>query len=102
MLGDAPFKVEILPSAMMDIVKMRLFYDNVEQGLGEIFRNHIIDEIDKLENDAGVDEVRFGYFFRPENRFHQGIYYRQQGNEVVVWRVLDMRFNPRRIVAALR
>jgi len=102
MLTDGPFRVDILPSAIMDIVKMRMFYDGIESGLGAVFRDHILCEVDRLENDAGVDEKRFGYFFRPERRFHQGIYYKTNGTTVTVWRILDMRFNPRRVVAALR
>jgi len=47
MLSDSPFHVDILPSAIMDIVKMRMFYDGVEVGLGTAFRNHILSEIDK-------------------------------------------------------
>ena len=81
---------------------MHLFYENIERGLGEIFRDHIIGEIDKLEENAGIDEQRLGYYFRPENRFHQGIYYKMNGQNVVVWRILDMRFNPKRITNAIR
>jgi len=102
MLSESPFRVDILPSAIMDVVKMRMFYDGIESGLGTTFRDHILSEIDKLETDAGVDEVRHGYFFRPDKRFHQGIYYKKSGLNVTVWRILDMRFNPRKILAALR
>ena len=35
------------------------------------------------------------------NRFHQNIYYKIDGDAVVVWRILDQRFNPRRIELAL-
>jgi len=102
MLSDAPFQVDILPSAIMDVVKMRMFYDGIECGLGTVFRDHILSEVDRLEQDAGVDEMRYGYFFRPGKRFHQGIYYKMDGKNVTVWRILDMRFNPKRIAAALR
>ena len=102
MLSEAPFLVDILPSAIMDVVKMRMFYDGIEWGLGTAFCDHVLSEVDRLENDAGVDEKRFGYFFRSEKRFHQGIYYKMDGANVTVWRILDMRFNPKRIFAALR
>jgi len=102
MLSDSPFHVDILPSAIMDIVKMRMFYDGIESGLGTIFCNHILDEVDKLASNAGVDEKRHGYFFRLVDRFHQGIYYKMDGSDVTVWRILDTRFNPKRINAALR
>ena len=86
----------------MDIVRMQYFYDSLEQGLGSEFRDYIMGEVDKLVDNAGVDEKRFGYFFRPESRFHQAIYYKMSGTAVTVWRILDMRFDSRRIFAALR
>lgn len=101
MLEAAPFELMILPSAMMDIVQTQYFYDSLEWGLGLVFRDYIIGEVDKLIDDAGVDGERLGYFFRPEKRFHQAIYYKMSGSQVTVWRILDMRFNPKRIIAAL-
>lgn len=101
MLTAAPFKLEILPSAMMDIARTQYFYDSLERGLGMVFRNHLISEVDKLVDDAGVDGKRLGYFFRPEKRFHQAIYYKMTGTKVTVWRILDMRFNPQRVISAL-
>ena len=102
MQEEAPFSLDILPSAMMDIVRTQYFYDSLEYGLGSVFRDYIVGEVDKLADDAGVDEKRLGYFFRPEKRFHQAIYYKMSGTTVTVWRILDMRFDPRRIFAALR
>ena len=93
--------VSILPSAIVDIVRMRCFYDNIEYGLGERFQDYIFGEIDKLVNYAGTNEVHFGYYRALANRFHQNIYYKIDGDAVVVWRVLDQRFNPRRIELAL-
>ena len=101
MLEDAPFTLDILPSAMMDILRTQYFYDSLEHGLGLAFRDYIMAEIDRLSSDAGVDEKRLGYFFRPEKRFHQAIYYKMAGTKVSVWRILDMRFDPRRILSAL-
>ena len=94
-------KVEILPSAIVDIVRVRFFYENMEAGLGARFRDYIFGEIDKLEENAGIDEQHFGYYRALANRFHQSIYYKIDGGRVVVWRILDQRFDPRRIEAAL-
>ena len=101
MLETAPFELEVLPSAMMDIVRTQYFYDSLERGLGLVFRDYIVGEIDKLMNNAGIDVLRMGYFFRPEKRFHQAIYYKMSGSKVTVWRILDMRFNPKRVISAL-
>ena len=95
-------KVSILPSAIVDIIRERYFYDSLEMGLGGRFMDYILGEIDKLEHYAGIDEMNFGYYRALANRFHQSIYYRVEGDAVVVWRVLDQRFNPRRIENALR
>ena len=132
-------KIFILPSAIVDIVRIRCFYDGLEIGLGTRFQDYIFGEIDKLEDNAGIDEVHFGYYRALANRFHQSIYYRGtcktregqrpccpcvgesraartlplpctrfckclykiDGDDVTVWRVLDQRFNPRRIESAL-
>lgn len=93
--------VTILPSAIVDIIRVRCFYEGLEYGLGERFQDYIFGEIDKLEDNAGIDEVHFGYYRALANRFHQNIYYTIDGETVVVWRVLDQRFNPRRIESAL-
>ena len=94
-------KVSILPSAIVDIVRVRCFYEDIELGLGERFQDYIFAEIDKLQDIAGIDEVHFGYYRALANRFHQSIYYKIEGDSVVVWRVLDQRFDPRRIESAL-
>lgn len=56
MLEEAPFLLDILPSAMMDIVRTQYFYDSLERGLGSVFRDYIVGEVDKLVDNAGVDE----------------------------------------------
>ena len=61
----------------------------------------VAEAIDKLQDIAGIDEVHFGYYRALANRFHQSIYYKIEGDSVVVWRVLDQRFDPRRIESAL-
>ena len=99
--GEA-FEVNILPSAMMDIVRGRYFYDQFEFGLGQRFRDYVVGEIDKLQDNAGVDPIRMNCHYRLANRFHQTIYYRVEGRVVTVWRVLDQRFDPRRVDACLR
>ena len=93
--------VSILPSAIVDIVRVRCFYDGLESGLGSRFQDYIFGEIDKLEDHAGIDEVHFGYYRALANRFHQCIYYKIVGEDITVWRVLDQRFNPWRIESAL-
>lgn len=96
------FEVNILPSAMMDIVRGRYFYDQFEFGLGQRFRDCVVGEIDKLQENAGVDPKCMNYYYRLANRFHQTIYYKMEEHVVTVVRVLDQRFDPRRVDACLR
>ena len=102
LMDGESFEVNILPSAMMDIVRGRYFYDQFEFGLGQRFRDYVVGEIDKLQKNAGVDPMRMNYHYRLANRFHQTIYYRVEGRVVTIWRVLDQRFDPRRVDACLR
>ena len=51
MLEESPFSLDILPSAMMDIVRTQYFYDSLERGLGSVFRDYIVGEVDKLVDD---------------------------------------------------
>ena len=100
--GRIPVKVSILPSALVDIIRERYFYDSLEAGLGSRFMDYILGEVDKLESFVGIGEIHFGYYRALANRFHQNIYYKIDGDTVVVWRILDQRFNPARIERALR
>lgn len=77
------------------------FTTALKQGWACVSWNYIFAEIDKLEEYAGIDEIHFGYYRALANRFHQSIYYKVEGDSVVVWRVLDQRFNPARIERAL-
>ena len=61
-LADKSFEVNILPSAVMDIVRGRYFYDQFELGLGQRFRDYVVGEIDKLQENAGVDPMRLAYY----------------------------------------
>ena len=50
-------KISILSSAIVDIVRIRCFYEGLEIGLGARFQDYIFGEIDKIEDNAGIDEV---------------------------------------------
>ena len=95
------YRLQILPSAMLDIAQTRYFYEEIEDGLGDRFREDIFNAIDNLSQFAGVDEIHYGYYRALANRFHQNIYYKMDGDVVIVWRVLDQRFNPKRVREAL-
>ncbi len=93
--------VAILPSAIADLIRGRYFHDRIENGLGIRFLENLMAEIDRLETTAGIHELHFGYHRALANRFHQNIYYKLDGGTATVWRILDQRFDPKRIESAL-
>lgn len=93
--------VAILPSAIADLIRGRFFHDRIESGLGLRFLENLMAEIDRLETTAGIHELHFGYHRALANRFHQNIYYKLDGGTATVWRILDQRFDPKRIESAL-
>ena len=94
-------KVAILPSAIADLIRGRYFHDRLESGLGRRFLESLTAEIDKLETTAGIHEIHFGFHRALANRFHQNIYYKLDGDTATVYRILDQRFDPKRIESAL-
>lgn len=95
-------KVRILRSALEDLAAGRQFYDQQQLGIGRYFFESLFAEIDSLSLYAGVYRVLFGYHRLLAKRFPYAIYYRVTGGEVVVYRVLDCRRDPKWIRQALR
>lgn len=90
-------KVQVLRSALEDIAEGRQFYDRQEAGVGEYFFDSIFSEIDSLVLFGGIHRTVFGFHRSLARRFPYAIYYRIIAGEVVVFRVLDCRRDPRRI-----
>lgn len=84
----------------MDIARTKFFYDSIEDGLGSRFKDYIIGEINQLPERL-CDQRYLDYLYRLAPRFHQCIYYKKDNDCIVVWRVLDTRFDPGRIESAL-
>jgi plasmid stabilization system protein ParE len=96
-------KVRLLSSAIEDLYKGRVFYDKQGEGLGEYFFDSLFSDIDSLTLYAGIHPTVFGYHRLLSKRFPYAIYYRIEEESVaVVWRVLDLRRNPRKIRRSLR
>jgi plasmid stabilization system protein ParE len=95
-------KIEILSVAMSDIQFGQRFYEAQQEGLGAYFLDSIFSDIDALLLYAGIHQQIFGYFRALSKRFPYAIYYRVSGQTIQVWRVLDCRQKPSRIVNALR
>jgi len=70
--------------------------------LGEYFFDSLFSDIDSLVLYAGIHQKYFGYYRMLSKRFPFAIYYKIEGNAlVVVWRVLDLRRDPEKIKQSL-
>lgn len=68
-------KLRILPSALTDLARGRMFYARLDQGLGEYFLNSLFGDIDSLEHHAGSHRQVLGYHRLLASRFPFAIYY---------------------------
>ncbi len=95
-------KIHILASAFDDLHNGREFYELQEIGAGEYFLKNLISDIDSLALNGGIHRKVFGYHRLLSKRFPYAIYYRMNNpEEIVVYRVLDCRRNPRSIRRSL-
>ncbi len=95
-------KIEILSIAMSDIQFGQRFYEQQQEGLGAYFLDSLFSDIDALLLYAGIHQQFFGYYRALSKRFPYAIYYRVIGQTIQVWRVLDCRQKPSRVVKALK
>lgn len=95
-------KLRILPSALTDLTRGKMFYARLDQGLGEYFLSSVFGDIDSLAHHAGSHRKVFGYHRLLTRRFPFAIYYKKAGDICVVWRVLDCRQNPAKLTRALK
>lgn len=90
-------KVRILRPALEDLAAGREFYDRQREGVGAYFFDSLFSEIDSLVLFAGIHHRYLGYHRLLAKRFPYAIYYRVVAAEVVVYRILDCRRDPRRV-----
>jgi len=96
-------KIRLLSSAFNDLAGGQAFYEQQGEGLGGYFLDSLFSDIDSLMLYAGIHRKVFGFHRLLSKRFPHAIYYRMETeNEVVVYRVLDCRQNPRNIRASLK
>ncbi|MBI4595952.1 MAG: type II toxin-antitoxin system RelE/ParE family toxin [Candidatus Tectomicrobia bacterium] len=95
-------KIRLLSSALDDLYDGRLFYEKQGEGLGEYFYDSLFSDIDSLILHGGIHPKYFGYHRMLSKRFPYAIYYKIENKSVVVvWRVLDLRRNPKKTRQAL-
>jgi hypothetical protein len=87
--------IRILSSAYNDLVAGRKFYERQGEGLGEYFFDSLFSDIDSLLLYGGIHQKVYGYHRLLSKRFPYAIYYKiDDGETIVVWRVLDCRQAP--------
>ena len=95
-------KLKILSSAIDDLYQGRLFYERQGEGVGDYFFDSLFSDIDSLTLYGGIHSKFYGYHRMLSKRFPYAVYYTVQRKEsVLVWRVLDLRQNPKNIWRAL-
>jgi plasmid stabilization system protein ParE len=88
-------KIRILTSAIDDLNRGYLFYENQMPDLGDYFLNSLFSDIDSLALNGGIHLKFEGYYRMLSKRFPYAVYYKiDNENTVIVWRVLDMRRDP--------
>jgi hypothetical protein len=95
-------KLQILASAFDDLADGRDFYECQDEGLGEYFLDCLISDINSLPLYAGIHRKVFDFHRSLSKKFPYGIYYTFDGKSIIVFRVLDLRQNPRKIRAGLK
>jgi plasmid stabilization system protein ParE len=95
-------RIKILQSAIEDLHAGRLFYENQGEGVGAYFFDSLFSDIDSLALYGGIHQKVYGYYRMLSKRFPYAVYYRVEFGVAVVWRVLDLRSDPKRIRQELR
>ena len=89
-------RVKLLSIALEDLYEARLFYEKQGEGLGEYFFDSLFSDIDSLILYGGIHQQTFGYYRMLAKRFPYAIYYQVEQETAVVWRVLDLRQDPKK------
>jgi plasmid stabilization system protein ParE len=95
-------KIKILPSALADLDRGRIFYVRQNKGIGDYFLDSLFSDIDSLELYAGVHMKVFDFHRLLSRRFPYAVYYKVDDNVCVVFRVLDCRQEPEKTTEAFK
>ena len=96
-------KIKLLSSALNDLSEGWSFYEKQGEGLGEYFFDSLFSDIDSLMLYGGIHPTFFGYHRMLSKRFPYAVYYKlEEESAVVVWRILDLRRDPKKIRQSLK
>lgn len=95
-------KIRILSGAKEDLWDGFVFYEKQERGIGDYFLDSISADIDSLLIHHGYHRQFFGFHRMIARTFPFCIYYRIEGEAILVDAVVDQRRNPGSIKRLLR
>jgi hypothetical protein len=95
-------KLRVLPSALSDLDRRRIFYARQSRNVGDYFLDSLFSDIGSLELYAGVHMEVFGHHRLLARRFPYAVYYTIDGDECIVFRIPDCRQEPEKTAEALR
>ena len=75
----------------------RDFYERQGECLAAYFLDSVFSDIDSLMLYAGIHRKVFGFHRLLSKRFPYGIYYQFNGQDIIVYRALDLRKTRRKI-----
>ena len=87
--------IELSVGSIEDLNDGYWFYESQEFGLGDYFSSNLKSVIEGLKISAGIHRVVYRDYHRLLSKvFPYAVYYTMQGNDVVVWAVIDCRRDP--------
>ncbi len=87
--------IRVLSAARRDLLRGYRFYEDQAPGVGRYFLDTLFSEIDSLGLKAGIHPMPLGTYHRLlSRRFPWAIYYRVEGDSVMIYAILDNRANP--------
>ena len=95
-------KLRILDLAEADLLSGCQFYECQTSGIGSYFLETLYSDIESLRLYAGIHRQLFGFHRLLSKRFPYAVYYTITTREILIWRVLDCRRDPRWIRGQLR
>jgi len=94
--------VRISNKAMSDLLDGQFFYERQSPGLGDYFKKSLRSDIYSLRLYAGIHRKNFGYHRMVSRKFPYATFYKIEGGNVWIWRVLDCRRDPKWIERQVR
>jgi len=95
-------RLQILDRANADLLDGYAFYERQSHGVGSYFLETLVSDIESLHLYGGLHRKIFGYHRLLSRRFPYAIYYKVDGDQVFIWRILDCRRNPNWILTQLK